>query len=326
MQFKTNFQLPNLSPKISHSQNVLLLGSCFTEHISKRLSTAKMKVLQNPSGILFNPISVANCLNDLIAKKQYTANDFFLIHEAWQNWNIHSNFGNANIDEAMENINTPISKAHFFLQKVNWVIITLGSAFAYWHINEKKYVSNNHRASLDLFEKKLLLVDEIIETLQMQLDALNKINPSVQIIFTISPVRHLRDGLIDNNRSKARLIEATHSLVQSNANVQYFASYEIVLDELRDYRFYDIDFAHPNFMATEYVWQQFLDSAIDHNCNKAFIEFAALQVAFHHKPFNAKSEAHQSFLKANLQKCESLQLQYPYVNLDEEIAHFSNKS
>jgi hypothetical protein len=326
MQFKTNFTPANLKPQVQHAHRLLLLGSCFTEHISKRMLAAKMHVMQNPSGILFNPMSVANCLNDIISNKQYKVSDVFNINEAWQSWHIHSNLGDADLQTTLQNINEPISSANDFVQNVDWVIITLGSAFAYWHNTQEIYVSNNHRAPLDLFTKKLLEVSEITEAMQTQIDALKKINPAVQILFTISPVRHLRDGLVDNNRSKARLIEATHALVAANANAQYFAAYEIVIDELRDYRFYDIDFAHPNFMATEYVWQQFLASSVATADHALLTELTDINIALNHKPFNATSKAHKAFLARYAEKCVALKAQHAYLNLANEISYFNATS
>ncbi len=325
MQFKTNFTPPTLNPTIEHKSKVLLIGSCFTEHMSKRMEAAKMQVLQNPSGILFNPMAVAHCLQDIIDNKQYIASEMFEINETFQNWHIHSKLGSPKLDEALQNINRPIQVAHEFIQTADWVIITLGSAFAYWHLQEQIFVSNNHRAPMNVFTKTLLTHQQITETLQQQIDALTAVNPDIQILFTISPVRHLRDGLIDNNRSKARLIEATHALVEANAHMQFFAAYEIVIDELRDYRFYDIDFAHPNFMATEYVWQQFLATGIAATDHALFTELKDINIAIKHQSANVSSVAHQAFLANYANKCIALQNQFPHLNLQEEIAYFQQR-
>ncbi len=323
MQFKTNFTAPTLKPALQHHQSVMLIGSCFTEHMSKRLAMAKMQVMQNPNGILFNPISVSNCINDIITNKTYTADSLIYINEAWQHWQVHSNYGHMQQAKALQNINDPIQQAHKFIQQTDWLIITLGSAFAYWHNELQIYVSNNHRAPASVFTKKLLPVTEITNALQTSIDALLKINPSIQILFTISPVRHLRDGLIDNNRSKARLIEATHHLCEVNNNVQYFPAYEIVIDELRDYRFYDIDFAHPNYMATEYVWQQFMQAGISHADHTIFSELMEIHTALNHKVFNEESEAHKNFKQKYLTLCYTIKAQFPYIDLAKEIAYFN---
>jgi GSCFA family len=323
MDFKTSFSPPVLQAQLQHRHKVLLLGSCFTEHMSKRMANAKMQVIQNPSGILFNPISVAKCLHDIISHKQYGPSEMFEINEAYHNWYIHSKLGNPNINEALSNINNPLSEAHLHIQTADWVIITLGSAFAYWHNNEQLFVSNNHRASMNLFTKILLTQQQITDALQQQIDALKILNPDIQILFTISPVRHLRDGLIDNNRSKARLIEATHSLIAANVNVQYFAAYEIVIDELRDYRFYDIDFAHPNFMATEYVWQQFMATAIAPADHALFDAMADINIATQHKSSNVNSKVHQAFLASYAAKCQTMLSKYPYLNLSKELRYFN---
>jgi GSCFA family len=185
------------------------------------------------------------------------------------------------------------------------------------------HVSNNHRAPAATFDRELLDVGFITENLKQEIAVAKKLNPHLKIICTVSPVRHLREGVIDNNRSKARLLESVHQIVADIENCFYFPSYEIVIDELRDYRFFDIDNAHPNFLATEYVWQRFIDKCIADEDKLLIQELKQIAIAKNHKPFNANSEAHQQFLKTHLQKCIDLEIQHPHLNLSEEKKYFS---
>jgi hypothetical protein len=231
MQFLLPINIPKLEPSISHHHKVLLMGSCFTDHISHFLAKAKFSIMQNSHGVLFNPWSVSKALTDIVACKQYTQSDLFFLHEYWHSWFFHSDFSDLDADACVQKINHSILTHHTFLKETNVVIITLGSAFAYYLPVEHTLVSNNHRAPMDWFEKRLLEVDYMKNELETMQEKLAAFNPTLIFIYTISPVRHSRDGVIENNRSKARLIETVHQL----RNAYYFPAYELVIDVLRDY-------------------------------------------------------------------------------------------
>jgi hypothetical protein len=323
MQFQINFPIPEQSSKIFHEDDIMLIGSCFTENISKKLQDRKFNVLHNPHGILFNPISVCACIRDIVRNQEYNAGDLFYLNEMWSSWNHHSRFSGITPIEALDKINSSIAEAHRFLMGAKWMIITLGSAYAYRHNDLDMHVSNNHRAPDKWFTKELLNVNFIVENIQHQLGELQEMNPELQIIFTISPVRHLRDGVVENNRSKARLIEAVHLLVAKNKQCHYFPSYEIVIDELRDYRFFDIDLAHPNYTATEYVWQKFVEACIHPSAHALMQEVYQLKLAMQHKPQNPTSQAHQEFLKKHFDLAKQLKTEYSYLDFSAENKYFS---
>ncbi len=314
------------SKKITYSDNIFLIGSCFTDHIGRRLDDLKFSVLQNPNGILFDPVSVSKSLSSYIENKQYEQSDLFCLHELWQSWNHHSMFSGMVAEEVIDNINHSQSKAHDHLKKSDWLIITLGSSFSYRLIEDQQPVANCHRAPGRWFNKHLLSSEETIQSLEYSIDKLKIFNSELKIIFTISPVRHIRDGVVENNRSKARLIEAVHHLVEKYNYTYYFPAYELVIDILRDYRFYDIDLVHPNYAATEFVFNKFEQSFIAEEAQVFMEEIKKISNSYKHKPFQPKTESHKLFLQNTLQNVKSLKERLPQLDFSKEIKYFSNSS
>jgi len=344
MLFQIPITITSPEPRINYQDKIFLIGSCFTEHIGNALKELKFSILQNPNGILFNPYSVCNSINSYIDNKQYGESDLFLLNEVWHSWQHHSVFSNTDKNECLKIINASQSAAHIFLKQADWVIITLGSAFAY-HLTKQALsgetteqnqqnaaptefgvAANCHRAPTSWFNKKLLGISEIISMLEGSIDRSLKFNPELKFIFTVSPVRHIRDGVIENNRSKARLIEAVHHLVHKYKQVFYFPAYEIVIDVLRDYRFYDMDMAHPNYMATEYVLEKFTDTFIEENTRELMEEVRKIVTARKHRPFQPGTQAHLLFLRSHYDKTKSLQERFPFLDLSKELDYFSQAS
>ncbi|MBS1511749.1 MAG: GSCFA domain-containing protein [Bacteroidetes bacterium] len=329
MDFRLAFTPKALSKQINHQQPVLLLGSCFTENIGDKLVAHRFTVLQNPNGILFNPVSVREAAEHYVQHKQITEANLFYLNEAYHSWQHHSRFSGVTAADAAEKINASTATAHHYLKTSGWIIITLGSAWVY-ELSEKaalyskkKVAANNHKAPADWFTRRLLSNDEVINELQQMVSLLQQFNPSCYIIFTISPVRHLREGFIENNRSKAALINAVHTVTENNANVFYFPAYELVIDDLRDYRFYAEDMVHPNYTATNYVWEKFVAACIDPVSQQIMKPIRELNTAMQHKPFNPSSLAHQNFKLKYLEMAQAMQRQYPFLNLDDMIRYFS---
>ena len=332
--FQTNSVDPFLIPinisspseKISHTRKILLTGSCFTEHIGNHLTEMKFDVLQNPNGILFDPVSVARSLISYIKPEMYGSEDIFLNNELWQSWDHHSFFSNTNPQTTLEQINHSQQRAHDVLKKTDWLIITLGSAFSYSLVENNRAVANCHRAPANWFKKRLLPVEEMLALLDEAIHRLRDFNPGLHIIFTISPVRHIRDGVIENNRSKARLIEVVHHLVDKFDNTFYFPAYELVIDVLRDYRFYDKDLVHPNYMATNYVLEKFMENYVHPDARVLAEEIRQLTISKKHRPMHPETKAHQKFLNEQLLKTKVLAGKYPFLNFKEELDYFSGKS
>ena len=323
MQMMLQLDIPPLPRPITYTDNILLIGSCFTEHISDRLQQHKFKVLSNPHGILFNPLSVADSLDGYIDGRQYGSHELFQLNELWNSWDHHTRYSDTDATRALDNINGSQSEASAFIKHADIVIITLGSAFQYYLKDSGKPVGNNHRAPAQWFEKKLLGVDEIVAALGTTLKKLFDTNPFAQVLFTISPVRHIRDGVVDNNRSKARLIEAVHTLCGRSDKTHYFPAYELVIDILRDYRFYDIDFVHPNYMATTYVWEHFVSSCIAPVAHEVMQQVQEIMTARAHRTRFPETNAHRKFKSSYTEKTKALMEKYPYLNLGAELKYFS---
>lgn len=325
MKWMTDLEIKPLPAPITHQQKIMLVGSCFTEHIGNKLNELKFKTIQNPNGILFEPHSVCKSLVSYIKNGQYHLEDLFELNELWHSWNHHSRFSHPDANTALAAINQSQNAAHDFLKEAGWLIITLGSSFVYKLYESREFVANCHKAPAQWFEKHLLPIDEQISMLDNTIHQLFHFNNSLKIIFTISPVRHLRDGVTDNNRSKARLIEAVHHLVNKFDRLFYFPAYELVIDVLRDYRFYDTDLAHPNYAATQFVMEQFSEYAFDETTRQLNKEIRQLVIARNHKPFHAQSNQHQQFLQQQFHKALNLSNQNPGIDFGAEIEYFKAK-
>jgi len=334
MQFQVPINIKSPGIRINYRDKIMLTGSCFTEHIGNSLSELKFSILQNPNGILFDPGSVCNSLISYIDNKQYKKEDLFYLNEVWNSWEHHSRFSNIDAEEGLKIINESQKQAHDFLMQADWLIITLGSSFSYRLTSEFSKISptggdlegagvaNCHRAPSQWFNKYLLTNDEIISLLDTSYHRLKQFNPKLKIVFTISPVRHIRDGVIDNNRSKARLIEAVHHMVNKFTGLYYFPAYELVIDVLRDYRFYDIDMVHPNYPATEFVMEKFIENYIDNESQQLMEEVRTIVTAKKHKAFQPETNAHKNFLKTHFNKTKELQSKFPFLNLRDELNYF----
>jgi hypothetical protein len=328
MKFHFEFDIVPLANKINHQHAVMMIGSCFTENIGEKLKKHKFQVLENPNGILFNPVSVAEALHHIIQPKTYTEADLFCLNETWHSWQHHSRFSGITAADAIQKINHSTQTAHRFLQRADYLIITLGSAWIYTLTSAAanaivgSVAANNHKAPANWFEKKLMHATEVKQVLADALEVLQYFQPHLQIIFTISPVRHLREGVINNNRSKAVLIQAVHELAASFSNVYYFPAYELVIDDLRDYRFYAEDMVHPNYAATEYVWNKLVNACMSNETKELMKQIAEINLAYQHKPFNPATEQHQKFLHTYLHKTKQLQEAFPYIDFSKELLYF----
>jgi hypothetical protein len=346
MNFMLDIHIDYPSEKISYKDKIMIMGSCFTEHIGNRLQELKFRVLQNPNGILFDPRSVAYSLLSYIRNKKYRKEDLFYLNELWQSWQHHSRFSNLEADACLANINESQERSHQFLKEADWLIITLGSSYSYHltedtpadcrkgvgHVRTNEFVdvaggevANCHRAPAQWFYKHLMTVEEIHSGLDSCIHQLWQFNPKLKILFTISPVRHIRDGVVENNRSKARLIEVVHHLVSKFDGLYYFPSYELVIDVLRDYRFYDIDMVHPNYAATEFILEKFLKHYIDEGSIAIAEEVKKIVMARKHRAFQQGTKAHQQFLRSNLSKTEDLLNRFPFLQLDDELEYFNRE-
>ena len=287
-----------------------------------------MNVLINPHGIAFNPMSVADSLLACLRNKKYEESDLFLLNEIWNNWDFHSRFSHTDKETALLDMNESVAKASTFLRKADWLIITFGSSYQYFLKREDGStvgVANCHKASGQLFEKRLLSIEEMVEDWQTLIQELVQKNPSIKIIFTVSPVKYLRDGVIENSRSKARLLEVAHQLVTLNDRCFYFPAYEILTDVLRDYRFYEKDMAHPNVQAIHFIWEQFISAFFNESDKDLLSDIEDIELAMQHRPRFPNTEANKKFKLAFLKKLEVLQRTASYLDLKNEFAFFESQ-
>jgi GSCFA family len=327
MNFRSEFTPKPFSIKMKHTDKLLLVGSCFTEQIGKKLAAHKFDVVENPNGILFNPMSIAKAVMSYASEKLYNEDDLFYYNELWASREHHTQFSKIEKADALKSINESQQKAIDFIKNADWILLTLGSAFVYeWKDivakdNYENVAANCHKIPTDKFNRRLTNADEIKSVLQKMEAAVRAINPTVKFIYTISPVRHLREGFVENNRSKAALIQAVH-LLTNDTNVFYFPAYELVIDDLRDYRFFAEDLVHPNYAATNYVWEKFTPTVIDEASQQLMQKINEINAAMSHKAFNPLSEAHKAFLKVNFEKVAKLQNAYAYLDFTNEAAFF----
>ena len=303
---------------IDYESEILLLGSCFVENIGEKLGYFKFKSIQNPFGILFHPMAIEGLISKAINNYLYTEDDVFFQNEQWHCFHAHSKLSNVSKDDLLQTLNLKSKLTKAALGQSTHVIITLGTAWVYKFLDTNSIVANCHKVSQTQFKKELLSVETITETLQRIINLITGINPTVQILFTVSPVRHLKDGFVENTRSKAHLIAAIHEVVgvcssKEAPNLHYFPSYEIMMDELRDYRFYAEDMIHPSSTAIQYIWEQFKRSWISKEVFDTLKEVESIQKSMAHKPFNPSSKAHQSFLKALEVRKSNLTKQFPKI-------------
>jgi hypothetical protein len=324
MEFRRELQLTAFKEQINIKNKIMLCGSCFTENLGDKLAQMLFQVEMNPNGILFNPKSILNSINSYIENKQYQSTDFFLHNEVFYSWQHHSRFSNMDPETLANDINKTQSKAHYWLKSSDWLILTLGSSFVYELANGEA-AANCHKMPTNYFSRRLMNSIEITQDFFELFNRLEAFNPKLRIILTISPVRHLRDGFIENNRSKAMLIQAVHQLEERFANVFYFPAYELVLDDLRDYRFYAEDMTHPNYLATQYVWEKFMSACIDKDSIGWMKEINTLNAAKAHKSFHPETNAHQLFLKKNLDKLTELKKQLPELNWNQLEKYFQEE-
>jgi len=299
--------------QIDYHSKLLLLGSCFSENIGNKLNYYKFQVTQNPFGILFHPKAIETLITNVINEKVYTEDDIFELNERWHCFDAHSSLSLADKNKLLQHLNSTMQLTFQQLQNSSHVIITLGTAWVYRYISSDIIVANCHKVPQKQFLKELLSVDEVTESLESITALIRSINPKASIIFTVSPVRHVKDGFIQNQQSKSHLIAGIHNVIEPRKNTHYFPSYEIMMDELRDYRFYKEDMIHPNQTAIHYIWEKFFETWFSENTMQTITKVEEIQKGLAHKPFNPNSEAHQKFLKKLKEKKEKLVKIFPFM-------------
>lgn len=301
MRFRTEISLTPLAEGIDHSAKIFALGSCFAESISERLLRSKFSVATNPFGVLFNPLSIANAIERLSDTRAFAVCDIREGKEGFFSFDAHSSLDGKTHTEIFANLNKAVAQGSKALHEADWVILTFGTAWVYER--EGKVVANCHKQPAIEFERRRLSVEEIVERYRTLFEGVLR---DKRVIMTVSPVRHLGDGLQENSLSKAILRLAVEELVAKYENAHYFPSYEILIDDLRDYRYYADDLAHPSKMAVEYVWERFCEYALTDKARELLPKIEQIVSAAEHRPFNPESDAHRTFCRRMLAKAEEM--------------------
>lgn len=326
-KFQTLVDLPEFTWKTGYQKTNIFLGSCFTENVGNRMTARKFEVDVNPFGILYNPASVAHALEFLLQHKNFTKDDLIQHDGLWHSFFHHSRFSSADVRQTLENINRRIETSSQILKKADFLFITFGTAWVYEYLPSQQTVSNCHKIPAKKFRRFRLTVDEISEKYQKIIQKIREINSEIKIIFTVSPIRHWKDGAAENQRSKATLLLAVDQILKyfNEKNCGYFPAYEIVMDELRDYRFYSEDMIHLTDVAIKHIWEKFQACLIDEKSQKTSEELQKITNAVNHKPFNKFTRENLLFLKQSLTKVQKLQKEKSYLDLALEENYFSEQ-
>lgn len=316
MKLQTHIPLEKRTENcINYQSKVLLLGSCFVENIGSKLEHFKFQNSRNPFGVLFHPKAIETLVLRALHEKPYTDEDVFFNNEQWHCFDAHSQLSNSSKDILLENLNYQCNLLRQNLLAASHIIITLGTAWVYRHNTSNMTVANCHKVAQKDFNKELLSIKEVTDALGNLKDKIKEVNPKATFIFTVSPIRHIKDGFVENMRSKAHLIAAVHTVLSSISNSRdvYFPSYEIMMDELRDYRFYAEDMLHPNATAINYIWEKFQKVWMTEDTLKIMDEVDHIQNGMAHRPFNPNSEAHTKFLKQLELKKQTLKSRFEHI-------------
>lgn len=301
MKLTTPVNITKSIAKVNYKDDILLLGSCFAQNIGDKLNEHLFNVTINPHGILFNPLSIAHGINDLLANKVYNQNHLQQREDIWFSYNHHGAFSNISLDQCLSSINNQIVGGLQAIKNAKTIVITFGTAWVYRLKETNEIVANCHKMPATLFNKELVNANQIVEVYLTLLKEIKVINPAVNIVFTVSPVRHIKDGVVENSLSKATLLTAVHELIAKVNHTSYFPSYELMIDELRDYRFYKEDLIHPSQQAVDYIWNKFKNSHFDKDTLNFTEKVSKLKRELYHKPLQPNSKAAMAF-KEGLQK------------------------
>jgi gscfa family protein len=312
VDFRTIVPIPKATENITYYSKIVSLGSCFAVNMAQKFAYYKFPVTLNPFGILFHPLAIEGILQRAWQQIPYTSNDFFKHNELWHSFSFHSDLSRLNLENAISLANTQQVQLRQALKDATFCFITLGTAWVYIYNSTDTIVANCHKLPSQHFSKRLLSVYEITESLTNILTLLHTIQPEIHCVFTISPVRHLKDGFLENQVSKAQLFSALYPLL-SDGKVSYFPACELLLDELRDYRFYANDMVHPSEGAINYIWERWVETYVDEATQADMKQVDSIQKGLLHRPFNPESETHRKFLEQLKQKMEVFTQKYPHI-------------
>ncbi|MCX6334507.1 MAG: GSCFA domain-containing protein [Bacteroidia bacterium] len=323
MELRTVVKINPSPNRITYNDPVMFIGSCFAASIGHRMETGHMPVMINPSGTVYNPVSVCNTLDTITSGRNYMASDLYEHKNTWLSFNHYTDFSSENAEAVLEKINRRSEAAGDFLTGARFLFVTFGTARVYRWKHSGKIVSNCHKIPSSEFTNELLSVEAIVSLWNNQLERLKSLFPDLKVIFTVSPVRHWKDGAHGNQISKSVLLLAVEELLGHPSKPEYFPAYEIVMDDLRDYRFYDDDMLHPSTAAVDYIWNSFSDCYLDINIKKLWQEVSSITKAMSHKILTTSKTEVTRFAKNILTRIDAVESRQPVINLGLERSYFS---
>jgi hypothetical protein len=326
-KFQTIVDVPAFNRKTGYSQKNIFMGSCFTENVGNRMAAFKFNVDINPFGILYNPISVANGLRILLQQREITSADLIQADGLWHSFFHHGRFSFQNEKETLEAINSRIISSAKFLKEAGFLFITFGTAWIYKYKKTGQPVSNCHKIQAKEFDRVRLKVDEIVSEYNELFTEIRKMNPKLKVVFTVSPIRHWNDGAVENQRSKAVLLLAIDEIIDEFGDdfCSYFPAYEIVMDELRDYRFYAEDMIHISEVAVDHIWEKFQKSVIDNESQQIALQVQKVIKAANHKPLHENTAEYVRFLQQMTDEITRMECKYEHLNLTIEKEYFKTQ-
>lgn len=295
--FRTIVPVEDNAVRLDHSQQVITLGSCFSDEVGKKLEEAGFDCLVNPFGVIFHPLPISALLLRMIDSRTFTEKDLRKNSGVWSCFETHGKYNSSNRIDTLTKLNETLAVAHQKLQRCSWLFITLGTAWGYGLVDSDSIVANCHRFPQQDFEKELVPHEHIEKELKGVLYKLKTINPNIKIVVTVSPVRHWKDGATQNSLSKSHLRIAADSLCRQSGDIHYFPAYELVLDDLRDYRFTKEDMLHPNAQAVNYVWDNFKKWSMDESTIQRAKEFEGISRQLKHQPRSKEEQDRQAQLR-----------------------------
>lgn len=314
MQFSTPIPIAKSNHPIDYNSKIVSLGSCFAVNIGQKFDYFKFRNTTNPFGILFHPLALEKFIGYALQRKQFTDSDIFELNDLWHCFDAHSDLSHRDKEVLLNNLNSAGSLAYAELKEATHLIITLGTAWVYRNIASGNLVANCHKVPQKEFTKELLSPETIKQSLESIIARVTEVNPKLNFIFTVSPVRHIKDGFTENQWSKANLISALHQTINNKQQtINYFPSYEIMMDELRDYRFYAEDMIHPSAIAVDYIWERFTEAYIASEAQQTMKLADNIQKGLSHRSFNPDTEQHRAFLQKLDEKIKTLQKQHQHI-------------
>lgn len=315
MNLQTPVMLSKSSFDITHRSKMLLFGSCFSENIGSKLVENKFSVNVNPYGVLYNPDSIYYAINRLLDNQEFTQNDFIHHNQSYHSFMHHGSFSKSKLDETLQNVNEEFKIAASQLEDADFLLITFGTAYVFKYNQTGVIVGNCHKIPANQFTRERLTVKEITTTWGFLISRALDYNPKLKILFTVSPIRHFKDGAHNNQLSKSILHLSIDNLMnQFPANVFYFPAYEIMMDQLRDYRFYTDDMLHPSQLAQDYIWKRFGEAYFSEQTHSITSQWQRIHQALSHRPYNSDSDAYQNFLHRTIAEIEAFEKKHEFIS------------